>query len=153
MGIKWWEREKCMRGSVKGSEGQTQLQYFNLAMENVLKGLPVTWQISFFFYLTNQLSRHHTQMHFKSFMYTCFNHFQIARHRHMFHSKHICPLLFRKRKRRGHIFFEWNKSVPVLQDRGDYIGFLYTKKRCRDVLQCLTPAYKVFRDRMTKKCM
>jgi hypothetical protein len=31
-----------MRGSVKGSEGQAQLQYFNLAMENVLKGLPVT---------------------------------------------------------------------------------------------------------------
>ena len=33
--------------------------------------------------------------------------------------------------------------------------FLYTKKkkRCRAVLQRLTPAHKVFRDRMTKKCM
>jgi len=27
-------------------------------------------------------------------------------HRHLFHSKNICPLLFLPRKRRGHIFFE-----------------------------------------------
>jgi hypothetical protein len=31
---------KILGGIGKGSEGQTQLQYFNLAMENVLKGLP-----------------------------------------------------------------------------------------------------------------
>jgi hypothetical protein len=29
-----------MRGSEKGSEGKMKLQCFNLAMENVLKGLP-----------------------------------------------------------------------------------------------------------------
>jgi hypothetical protein len=46
---------------------------FNLAMENVLKGgLPDK--------IRDQLSRHHTQMHFKSNeMYTFFNRFQIAR--------------------------------------------------------------------------
>jgi hypothetical protein len=44
----------------------------NLAMENVQKGLPDKIQ--------DQLSRHHTQMHFKSNeMYTFLNHFQIAR--------------------------------------------------------------------------
>jgi hypothetical protein len=31
---------RILGGIGKGSEGQTQLQYFNLAMENVLKGLP-----------------------------------------------------------------------------------------------------------------
>ena len=33
--------------------------------------------------------------------------------RHLFHSKNICPLLFLNlvRKRRGHIFFEWNKCL------------------------------------------
>ena len=31
---------RILGGIEKGSEGQTQLQYFNLAMENVLKGLP-----------------------------------------------------------------------------------------------------------------
>jgi cation transport regulator ChaB len=41
-------------------------------MENVLKGLPDK--------IRDQLSRHHTQMHFKSNeMYTFLNHFQIAR--------------------------------------------------------------------------
>ena len=30
-------------------------------------------------------------------------------HRHLFHSKNICPLLFINR--RGHIFFEWNKCL------------------------------------------
>ena len=48
-------------------------------------------------------------------------------HRHLFHSKNICPLLFlttkeeegayifwmKLRKRRGHIFFEWNKCLWV----------------------------------------
>ena len=30
-----------------------------------------------------------------------------SQHRHLFHSKNICPLLFHTvRKRRGHIFFE-----------------------------------------------
>ena len=44
----------------------------NLAMENVLKGLPDK--------IRDQLSRHHTQIHFKSNeMYTFLNHFQIAR--------------------------------------------------------------------------
>jgi hypothetical protein len=33
-------RSRILGGIEKGSEGQTQLQYFNLAMENVLKGLP-----------------------------------------------------------------------------------------------------------------
>ena len=79
-------------------------------MENVLKGLPDKTR--------DQLSRHHTQMHFKSNeMYAFLNHFQIAR--------------------------SWRWSI----------GFQYTYKRCRTVLQCLTPAHKVFRDRMTKKCM
>ena len=31
---------RILGGIGKGSEGQTQLQYVNLAMENVLKGLP-----------------------------------------------------------------------------------------------------------------
>ena len=31
---------RILGGIGNGSEGQTQLQYFNLAMENVLKGLP-----------------------------------------------------------------------------------------------------------------
>jgi hypothetical protein len=31
---------RILGGIGKGSEGQTHLQYFNLAMENVLKGLP-----------------------------------------------------------------------------------------------------------------
>jgi hypothetical protein len=45
---------------------------FNLAMENVLKGLPDK--------VRDQLSRHHIQMHFKSNeIYTFLNHFQIAR--------------------------------------------------------------------------
>jgi hypothetical protein len=34
---------RILGGIGKGSKGQTQLQYFNLAMENVLKGLK--WQI------------------------------------------------------------------------------------------------------------
>ena len=42
-----------MRGSEKGSEGKMKLQCFNLAMENVLKGLPDK--------IRDQLSRHHTQ--------------------------------------------------------------------------------------------
>jgi hypothetical protein len=46
-----------MRGSEKGSEGQTKLHVFNLAMENVLKGLPDK--------IRDQLSRHHAQMHFR----------------------------------------------------------------------------------------
>jgi hypothetical protein len=45
---------------------------FNLAMENVLKGLHDK--------IRDQLSRYHTQMHFKSIeMYIFLNHFQIAR--------------------------------------------------------------------------
>ena len=44
----------------------------NLAMDNVLKGLPDK--------IRDQLSGNHTQMHFKSNeMYTFVNHFQIVR--------------------------------------------------------------------------
>ena len=37
----------------------------------------------------------------------------LTEHRHSFHSKNICPLLFLNlvRKRRGHIFFESNKCL------------------------------------------
>jgi hypothetical protein len=56
--------------SFSGVRVRRNCNVFNLAMENVLKGLPDKIQ--------DQLSRHHTQMHFKSNeMYTFFNHFQI----------------------------------------------------------------------------
>jgi hypothetical protein len=51
----------------RGVRVRRNCNIFNLAMENVLKGLPDK----------NQLSRHHTQMHFKCTHF--FNHFQIAR--------------------------------------------------------------------------
>ena len=51
-------RKKCMRGSEKGGRVRRNCNAFNLAMENVLKGLPDK--------IRDQLSRHHTQMHFKS---------------------------------------------------------------------------------------
>ena len=78
MGKKWWEkRNACVVARIyivgslvvvkRGVRVRCNCNIFNLAMENVLKGLP--WQ--------NQLSRHHTQMHFKCTHF--FNHFQIAR--------------------------------------------------------------------------
>ena len=58
-----------MRGSEKGSEGQT---IFNLAMENVLKSLPDK--------IRDQLSRQDIIVHTNApQMYTFLNHFQIAR--------------------------------------------------------------------------
>ena len=60
-----------------------------------------------------------------------------------------CPDIIHKWTSNVHIFLITFK----LRDCGDDIGFLYTWKRCRAVLQCLTPAHKVFRDRMTKKWM
>ena len=41
-------------------------------------------------------------------------------HRHLFHSKNICPLLFH----RGHIFFEWNKCLCHAVNF-DLIYFMY----------------------------
>jgi hypothetical protein len=56
----------------RGVRVRRNCNVLNLAMENVLKGLPDK--------IRDQLSRHHAQMHFKSNqMYTFFNHFQIAR--------------------------------------------------------------------------
>ena len=60
-----------------------------------------------------------------------------------------CPDIIHKCTSNVHIVLITFK----LRDRGDDIGFLYTYKRCGAVLQCLTPAHKVFRDRMTKKWM
>ena len=57
---------------------------FNLAMENVLKGLP------------DKISCPDIIHKCTSNVHIFFNHFQIARHRHLFHSKNICPLLFRQ---------------------------------------------------------
>ena len=55
---KWWKREKNACVAVKrGVRVRRNCNIFNLAMENVLKGLPDKIQ--------DQLSRHHTQMHFK----------------------------------------------------------------------------------------
>ena len=60
-----------------------------------------------------------------------------------------CPDIIHKCTSNVHIVLITFK----LRDRGDDIGFLYTYKRCGAVLQCLTPAHKVFRDMMTKKWM
>jgi hypothetical protein len=59
--------------SLSGARVRRNCNVFNFVMENVLKGLPDK--------IRDQLSRHHTQMHFKSNeMYTfSLNHFQIAR--------------------------------------------------------------------------
>jgi hypothetical protein len=56
-----------------------------------------------------------------------------------------CPDMIPKCTSNVHIFLITFK----LRDRGDDIGFLCTYKRRGAVLQCLTPAHKVFRDRMT----
>ena len=69
------EREKKKNACVavkRGVKARRNYNVFNLAMKNVLKGLPDK--------IRDQLSRHHAQMHFKSNeMYTFLNHFQIAR--------------------------------------------------------------------------
>ena len=88
----------------RGVRVRRNCNIFNLAMENVLKGLP---------------------------------------------DKISCPDITHKCTSNVHIFLITFK----LRDHQDEIGFLYTEKRCRAVLQCLTPAHKVFRDRMTKKWM
>ena len=52
------ERVKKMHAwQWKGEWGSDEIAMFNLAMENVLKGLPDK--------IGDQLSRHHTQMHLK----------------------------------------------------------------------------------------
>ena len=58
---------RILGGIGKGSEGQTQLQYFNLAMENVLKGLPDNISCP---YIIHKCT---------SNVHIFFNHFQIAR--------------------------------------------------------------------------
>jgi hypothetical protein len=58
---------RILGGIGKGSEGQTQLQYFNLAMENVLKGLP------------DKISCPYIIHKCTSNVHIFLNHFQIAR--------------------------------------------------------------------------
>jgi hypothetical protein len=71
--VKDKERKQNTCVAVKrGVKARRNYNVFNLAMKNVLKGLPDK--------IRHQLSRHHAQMHFKSNeMYTFLNHFQIAR--------------------------------------------------------------------------
>jgi hypothetical protein len=65
------EKNACVAVK-RGVRVRRNCNVFNFAMENVLKGLPDK--------IRDQLSRHHTQMDFKSNeMYTFLNHFQIAR--------------------------------------------------------------------------
>jgi hypothetical protein len=69
--VKVRKKNACMAVK-RGVRVRRNCNVFNLAIENVLKGLPDK--------IRDQLSRHHTQMHFKSNeMYKVFNHFQIAR--------------------------------------------------------------------------
>ena len=63
-----------------------------------------------------------------------------SKHRHLFHSKNICP-----RKRRGHIFFEWNKWGHIffewnkclcLEEEGAYIFLMkQVPVTCRQIWQ------------------
>ena len=71
--VKDKERKQNACVAVKrGVKARRNYNVFNPAMQNVLKGLPDK--------IRDQLSRHHTQMHFKSNQtYTLFYHFQIAR--------------------------------------------------------------------------
>jgi hypothetical protein len=82
---------------------------FNLDMENVLKGLPD--KIS----CPDIIHKCTSNVHIFLITFklrdtgTCFIqkiYAPSSSNRHLFHSKNICPLLFRKRKSRGHIFFE-----------------------------------------------
>ena len=54
---KWLKREKKCVAVKRGVRVRRNCNAFNLGMENVLKGLPDK--------IRDQLSRHHTQMHFK----------------------------------------------------------------------------------------
>ena len=49
-------------------------------------------------------------------------------HRHLFHSKNICPLLFltkEEKGRRGHIFIEWNKCLWIFPRKYKYRCILF----------------------------
>ena len=63
------------------------------------------------------------------------------------------PDKIRDQLSRHHTQNKSTSNVHIFLITGDELGVPVYLKRCRAVLQRLTPAHKVFRDKMTKKCM